>query len=342
MRTAAALIVAGVVLSSASARADVRADEKSHVEFAGMLGRMVNIFGGRAAREGVASTVAVKGDRKATINDATGQIIDLSEEKIYDLDMRRKTVKVTTFAELRRRMEEAQKKASEDAQKQQPSSQPSSQPAAKPADEKQMEVDFDVKNTGQKKSINGFDTHEVVMTITVREKGKTLEQSGGLVLTSDMWMAPRIAAMKEISDFDRRYFDKLYGPMVGGASAEQMAAALATYPMLKPALGRMNAEAGKLDGTPIQTTTTIDSVKSADQMAADQQQQSDDDKRSAEGGIGGLAGRFARKMAEKKMASGDANKARVTFMTMTSEVLKVTTDVAATDLAVPAGFKDAK
>ena len=36
------------------------------VEFAGMLGRMVNMFGGKAAREGVTTSIAVKGDRKAT------------------------------------------------------------------------------------------------------------------------------------------------------------------------------------------------------------------------------------------------------------------------------------
>jgi hypothetical protein len=50
---------------------------------------MVNIFGGRAAREGVATTVAVKGDRKASLGDATGQIVDLAEEKLYDLEMRK-------------------------------------------------------------------------------------------------------------------------------------------------------------------------------------------------------------------------------------------------------------
>ena len=75
-----------------------------------------------------------------------------------------------------------------------------------------MEVDFSLKDTGQKKTINGFDTHEVVMTITMREKGKTLEESGGLVLTSDMWMAPKIAAMKEIPEFEQRYWRKLQGP----------------------------------------------------------------------------------------------------------------------------------
>ena len=191
-------------LSASSVRADVRADEKTRVEFAGMLGRMFNIFGGKAAREGVTSTVAVKGDRKATLNDTTGQIIDLDEEKIYDLDLKKKTYKVTTFAELRRQMEEARKKAEEDARKEQQQEE-KAKPAERDPNQKEVEVDFDVKNTGQKKAINGFDTHQVVMTITVREKGKTLEQSGGLVMTSDMWLAPKIAAMKEIADFDMRY-----------------------------------------------------------------------------------------------------------------------------------------
>src|SRR5258708_30839194 len=116
-RLTIALSAALLTLSPLALRADVRSDEKSHVEFAGMLGRMVNIFGGKAAREGVTSTVAVKGDRKATTNDATGQIIDLAEEKIYDLDLKKKSYTVTTFAELRRRMEEARKKADENARK---------------------------------------------------------------------------------------------------------------------------------------------------------------------------------------------------------------------------------
>ena len=85
-----------------------------------MLGRMVNLFGGKGAKEGIVSTVAVKGNRKATFNDTTGQIIDLGEEKVYELDMKKKTYKVATFAELRRRMEEAKAKAEQNAQKEQP------------------------------------------------------------------------------------------------------------------------------------------------------------------------------------------------------------------------------
>src|SRR5712671_7079548 len=142
-RIAVALGAALLVLSTHAVSADVRTDQKAHVEFGGMLGRMVNFFGGKAAKEGVVSTVAVKGDRKATMNEQTGQIVDLAEEKVYDVDLRKKSYKVTTFAELRRRMEEAQKKAEENARKQEGREAPAST-----SNEKQMEVDVDVKNTG--------------------------------------------------------------------------------------------------------------------------------------------------------------------------------------------------
>jgi hypothetical protein len=340
VRTVAAATLAALVLSSHAILADVRADEKTHVEFAGMLGRMVNMFGGKAAREGVVSSIAVKGDRKATMNDTTGQIIDLGEEKIYDLDIRKKTYKVTTFAELRRRMEEAKKKAEEDSRKEQARE---SKQAAPDPDAKQIEIDFNVKNTGEKKMVNGFDTHEAVVTIAVREKGKTLEQGGGMVMTVDMWLAPKIAAMKEVADFDIRYAKQLYGTMIAGVSAEQMAAAMAMYPMMKDAIGKMSAEGGKINGTPIQTVTTMDTVKSEDQIAEEAKSSNADSKSSTPATPSGMLGGFAKKLAAKKMGGGDdAAKPRATFMTSTTEVLKVVTDVTAADVAVPVGFKENK
>jgi hypothetical protein len=173
-----ALTLAGFVFSSPAIRADVRADQKSHVEFSGMLGRMFNLLGGKGAREGVTSTVAVKGDRKATMNDATGQIIDLAEEKIYDLDLKKKSYKVTTFAELRRRMEEAQKKADEEARKD--AGKEKEKPQAADPNAKQMEIDFDLKNTGEKKTINGFETRQVIATVTLH--GSLSTDSDGSVV----------------------------------------------------------------------------------------------------------------------------------------------------------------
>lgn len=323
-----------LLLSVQAVRADVRTEQKTKVEFAGMLGRMMNIFGGKAARDGVTSTVAVKGDRKATLNDATGQIVDLGEEKVYDLDLKKHSFKVTTFAELRRRMEEARKKAEENARKEQGKDKAEADPNAP-----QVEIDVDAKNTGERKTVNGFDTRQEIVTITVREKGKTLEQGGGMVMTSDLWLTPRIAAMKDIADFDARYAKKLYGDQISGVSAEQMATAMAMYPHLKDAMGRMTTEGARLDGTAIVTTTTIDSVKSADQVAQEARQSEPDSKPTT---VGGLMGGFAKKMAAKRAGGDDAAKARATFMTTTTEVLKVVSEVSGADVAVPAGFKEDK
>ena len=145
-----------------------------------MLGRVFNLFGGKAAREDVTSTVAVKGNRKVTTTGSTSQIVDLSEEKIYDLDLRKKTYKVTTFAQLRKEMEEAQRRAEEEARREAPAEARGQEPQKAEKPEKEVEVDFDVKKTGETKSLAGFNTSRSIMTITVREKGKTLEQSGGI------------------------------------------------------------------------------------------------------------------------------------------------------------------
>ncbi len=342
IRIALVLAVCIAAGSSVALRADVRSDQKTRFQFAGALGKVVNFFGGKSAREGVTSTVAVKGNRMlTTTGDSSAQIVDLAEEKIYDLDLKKKSYKVTTFADLRRQMEESRRKAEEEAKKEQASQK--EQPQERDPNAKEVEIDFDVKNTGEKKEINGFSTSQAIMTIAVREKGKTLQESGGLVLTSDMWMTPSVPAMKEVADFHAKYAQKLYGPMVSGASPQDMASVMALYPMMKPALERMAAEGSKLQGTPILTTTTVDAVKSAEQMAAEQQggDSSARDNSAPPTSVGGLLGGLGKRMARRnnnEQAAGP--KDRATILTMSSEVLKVATTVSDAEVAIPAGFKE--
>jgi hypothetical protein len=343
--TVAALAVGLAVGAAHSLKADVKSDEKSLVKFEGGLGKVVSMFGGKAAREGVKTVVAVKGDRKLTMSDTTGQIVDLKEEKVYDLDVKKKTYKVTTFAEIRKQLEDAKRRAQEEASKAKPEA-PAPKPAAssKPS-EPQYDIDFDIKETGQTRNINGFDTREIVMTITMREKGKTLEQSGGMVLTSDMWMAARIAAMKEVVDFDIRYAKAIAGPILAGASTDDMASAMVMYPMMKDAIGRMRTENVKMDGTPIQTVTTMDAVKSAEQVAAEQKQQQESSSTSSSSsgkGLGGLIGGVAARKMRGNASQQQASSSKATVMTLTNEILKVSTSVDAAELAVPAGFKESK
>lgn len=342
------LAIPVLFLAAALLHADVKTEEKSQVQFPGMLGRVMNLFGGKAAREGVTDTVVVKGNRKLTLNDTTGRIIDLDEEKVYDLDVKSKTYKVMTFDDVRRQMEQAAQRAQTEQQKSQPPSASKSEPDA---NAKQMQIDFDVKETGQKKTINGFDTREVVMTIIMHEKDKTLEQSGGMVMTTHEWLAPRIAAMKDIADFDRRYQEKLNGPSFAiMPSADQMAAAAAMYPMLTQAIGKFNVENVNMDGTAIQMVMTTEAVASAEQLQQQQQQQQSAQQNdsastgvptSVGGLIGGLGRRAVRNRAQQKQQQ-DTTPGHSTIMTMNHEVLKVATDATAADVAIPAGFKQKK
>ncbi len=313
------------VFLAAPATADVKTRDRSQIKFEGMLGRMVGMFGGKAAKEGIESSTAVKGNRKTTISDTTGRIVDLSEEKIYDLDMRKKTYTVTTFDELRRRMREAEERAKKDAEKEQPGERPQQE---KP--EKELDVDFDVKETGQKKQIAGYDTRESVITITVREKGKTIEESGGVVMTSNVWLGPQLPQLKEVADFELRYWKQLQGPDAMAVSAEQMAAVLAMYPMVKNAMERMQKEGTKLQGTPLETTTVFEGVKSKEQLTQDQNN-------GNAGSGGGIGGMLARKMMKK-----EEPKARATIFTLNHQVLEVATSVAAADLSIPPDFKEKK
>jgi hypothetical protein len=350
MRRLAVCVCAVLFVASASAvvSADIRSDQRVRFQLGGAVGKLINMFGGKGAREGVTSTVAVKGNRKATLSDSTGQIIDLSEEKIYDLDIKRKTYKVTTFAELRAEMEKARREAEQQAREMERGtpaepSQPS-QPAEKDPNQKEFEVDFDLKNTGAERTINGFNTTQTVMTITVREKGKTLNEAGGMVMTTDMWLTKNAPSTSDIAEFDMKYAQKLYGPAVmSGASAQDMAMAMAMYPQIKPALDRMAKEGTKVEGTAILSEIKMEAVPPGTANTTAAALPAPEAPPEKKGRFGGLMGGL-KKMAEasQQQQSGEQKPQRGIIMTTTVEMLKLTPDVAADVVAIPAGFKESK
>ena len=305
--------------------ADAKTRDKTQIKFEGMLGRVVGMFGGRAARDGIVATTAVKGNRKSSIGDSSGRIVDLGEEKVYDLDVKKKEYRVTTFEEMRRQMKEAQEKAQKEAAREQEREEEKPDPS-KP--QKELEVDFDVKETGQRKQLAGYDTREVIMTVTVREKGKVLEESGGFVMASTLWLGPELPQVKELTAFEVRFLKQVYGEQMYGMAAEQSAMVMAMYPMLKKASERLKQEEAKLKGSPIATTTTFEAVKSKAQMEAG------DSQGNSGGGLGGM-------LARKMMKKGDP-KPRTTILTMQHEFLEISNTVAPADLEIPAGYKEKK
>ncbi len=328
------LLAFGLSASAAVLWADVKTEEKSQFKMEGMMGRMMGMFGGKAAKEGVVNTVAVKGNRKMTITENSGELIDLSEEKIYTVDFKKKSYQVMTFEDMKRRLREAQEQAAKAAKEDTGERQPA---------EKQMEFDFSLKESGQKRTINGYDCREVIMTITGHEKGKTVEESGGMIMTAHTWLGPNIPAVKEINDFNMRYAKALGEAFGLGGSGEQMAMAAAMYPGMKEMIGKMQVENVNMEGAQILTEMTMESVRSQAQMAEAKKQEgeSSDEGITSVRGIGGMLG---RRLGRKKEAAADPNKPanRSTILTMNHELLKVATDETDADVSIPAGFKEKK
>jgi hypothetical protein len=299
--------------------ADVKTQQRTTMKFEGFFGGMLSRMAGGS--DGTTSTISVKGDRMARFDQNNGQIVDLAEERIYTVDLRRKEYTTMTFAELRKQLEEAQAQLAKQQQQMDPAAAQKAKEAANA-----VEFDVDVRETGQRKAIAGSDTREMVLTLTMRAKGQTLEEGGGMVATSTLWLAPRVPALDELNAFNMRFAKALFGSSVGLMSAQQLNALSALLPGIGAVMTRMSEETTKLEGTALSTTLLIEGVKSAAEMSAAKQPS------SGGGGLGGmLAGRIMRGRGQTQ--------ARSTVMTSTIETLSVAPTVADADVALPAGFR---
>ncbi len=319
---------------AAPGQAGVKTEEKTQIQFGGPLGGILSLFGGgKAAKEGLVTTTTVVGERRLIRGGDAGQIVDLAEGTVYDLDLKKKTYTVTSFAELKQRFEEERAKAEKDAQKareQQAAKQPG-QDASAP----ELQVDFEVSRTAEKREIAGREAKLVILRATVHEKGRSIQQAGGLLFRNDMWLAPKVAELDELQAWNARYAQKMaevYGVAPGAAtSAQQMATLLARYPGAMQAMQKLRAETDKadLEGTAVSTTLTLTAIKTAEQVAA-----AEKEGQKADTGISGF---LAKQMFKK--AAGDPAEPRTMLLTSAHELLKLTTDATAADVALPAGLK---
>lgn len=322
--TLGAAVLAAITLAVPALHADVKTTRKTAVSLEGVLGGVARVFGGRAARDGITASEALRGNRKATLNDTTGRIVDLSEEKVYTLDVKKKEYTVATFAQIRAEFE----KAKADAQKQMQDMKPEDKAQLEQAGQ-QLEIELDVKETGQKKMVAGYDAREVVMTVTGHVKGQSLEEGGGTVLTNTMWLGPKVPALDELMEFELKTMKAIYGESFA-ADMQQMAGMIAMYPSFRGMAEKMATEGKKLQGTMLSSVTTFETVKSAAQMKA-----AADNQPSAGGGATGL-------LARRLLRNRNQPEARTKVLTTTDDLLSIGMSVSDADVAIPAGFKEKK
>ncbi|HXI11542.1 MAG TPA: hypothetical protein VNM92_02715 [Thermoanaerobaculia bacterium] len=325
-----ALVAAVSLLAATTLLAEATVEQKTKVRMGGALGGIFHAVGGKAAREGMVSTHTIKGDRRLVKSGTTGELVDLNEEKVYQIDFGRSSYKVVTFAQMRKQMEDMKKQAEKSAQESRSSDSTEKMP--------EFDVVVDVNQTGERETINGYNARRTLMTITVTEKGKKLD-NGGAVLTADMWMTPKVAAIREMSDFEQRYIKKVYGGLVGQGDMRQMAMLMASSPQFSKAMKKLEEKKGTLDGTSVRTEIRFETVAGPNQPkeSASAGDPSADAIKAVVGGIFGKMSKKRTREAEADSKSSDPN--RNLLFGSNTDVLRAESSAASADLAIPTGFK---
>jgi hypothetical protein len=291
----------------------------------GMVASMMKVAGAfsKQAREPIRDTVAVKGDRMWHGNDMRGQIIDLAKETITTIDFQKKTWSVMTFAEMAQALDDMSKKMKQN---------------------QDADVHFKVtaNATGQRRQIAGLEAKEMLLKMEMEGTDQKSGQTGGMVVTTNIWMAPKASGYDEIRDFHRRMAEKLN--WTPGASAIGMG-----QPGVAKGMAEVYKESAKLDGMPVlQETKMTGQGQPASQPEGQPQTQPQEQPAaqpapSAGSAIGGaLAGRFG--LGRKKQQDTSSQSAPAggssSLLEMTTEMSNFSSaPVDAARFEVPAGFK---
>ena len=301
----------------------------------GMMAGMMKFAGAfsKQAREPMVTTVAVKGDRMVHWSTHHASIIDLDKETITSVNFDKKQYSVMTFAQMKQAIEDASQKMK-------------SSPEAQKAD---MNFKVSVKDTGEKKQIGGFDTHETILTMQMEGTDQKTGNTGGMQIITDMWVAPKVAGYDEITAFYKRMGQKLdWAPTGLGAMGNR--------PDLAKGFAELYKESSKLNGMPVFEIVKMgvhaEGQPQSGQQAAqappqNQEQQQQTERPSIGSVLGGKFGGFGRKKKSPDQeqdqpqgqpgAPGDASG---TLMEMTMELSAFSSGpVDGSKFEVPGSFK---
>jgi hypothetical protein len=318
------------LLGGATLLADFSYDQTTRITGGAMLNMMkfAGAFSAKA-REPMTSTILVKGDRMTRLSRDHAEIIDLGRETITHIDFQKKTWSVMTFAQMKQQMEEMSQRMRKHGGND---------------DSTQMSFKASVKDTGRTKPINGVNTHERILTLTMEGTDQKSGQTGSMDISNDMWLAPDVPGYGEIRDFHRRMAEKL-GFVPGQSFGPMMA-----RPDMQKGMADLVKEMSKLDGVPLVTVTTMSGAgqPGMDQPTSGGSQQSsasaDDSPAAKLGRLAGIGG-FGRK--KKNADQQQQQEQGPPANTQPGVLAEITTESSAFSSApvdpskfeVPAGFK---
>lgn len=323
MKNTTLLLSALFLAWALAAAADVTQEEET--KFGGLM--KIATFG-----RSMKTTTRVSGNRMRTDAGDSIQIVDLAAEKIYEIDSKKKSYTVTTFAEMKRKMEEALAQAKA-APKQQ----------AKEAPQASASMDIKVSETGNQQTIRGYPCKQYLMQMDLKMKDEKSKQEGTMESLMELWLTKDAPGTQEIHDFYKKMATKLGTTQIGRQTLAQMKQGSNDSSL---AMMRMSGEVRKMEGQAIKSVFYFGSAEAARKEALESakkpsEPEAGEQKKEKKGGLGGLLGKMKPGGGgEKSEGEGQQQPQGAILTKMTMEIVRIDTGPVDPKLfAVPEGYK---
>jgi hypothetical protein len=212
--------------------------------------------------------------------------------------------------------------------------------------------EISVKDTGERKTINGFDCNRYIVTWLIETENIETKERSKTTMTNDLWNTPETneirALQKEELEFSKAYMKKL-GLSISPEDARKfgMTAVAGMFgddeQAVQKKLKELQEKLAKIKGYPIVTALKweIESPE-ASQRAGGEKAEKESEGTDLSGGIGGLLGGLAKKAAKKKAAESakEGTKDGNVLFDFHSEIKKIdVSSIPSSDFEVPSGYK---
>jgi hypothetical protein len=334
-----------VLLVSPAVRADITMEEHLSTQGAGVMsmanmqGKSVTTISGNRSRRESEIQMQSKLVNMFNRGGPTAEIVRLDEDKVYELQLKKKTYTETSLAEQRERLQKTLE--------QQQQAQAQQQQSGSGVDESKCEwlpPKVDVKRTGEKGTFAGFQAERVVVSAVQSCKVKDTPQVCDFAMSFDQWLAADFDGDREALAYQRAYAEKLGIPAAGSRDFAERAEAL--FGRYKDLWRDLGAKLKDLKGYPVKSSVgfAVGGAQCQSRGGADSEGSS---ARPGAGGIAGALGGFLNRKKEKSAEAQPAASAPATLpnglvplMTVTSELVSVSHAAASPQtFEVPADYK---
>ena len=345
-----------LTLTTSIANADVTLERSMSVEGVGVMA-----FGNMSGT----TRTTISGDKSRTDSDLkmqsklvrflarnavgpSAEIVRLDQDKIYHLNINKKEYTETTFEQMREQLKKMSEQMNSADEKKQPSA----------IDESKCEwlpPKAEVKKTGEKAQIAGYDSEHVIITASQPCKDKETGSICEVALVLDEWLSSGFAESAEAQKFHKAYAAKMGLDASTAQDVSQKAQAM--FSRYKGVWAEIAGKMQGLKGYPVKTSFTLALGGAQCKNANAQQAQSGGSDSDSSGSPSGLAGAMAGKLGglfHKKKDDSESPAAQptpaatpvpvppgdVALMTITSQLVSVSNNGASADaFTVPADFK---